>query len=143
MNNIKIGILIVMFSVAASGHAQGYQQPSADDLIKKMKEQINLTDQEASKVKPILESDIQQRQAIRDQAENQEIDQETMRTQLRELRNDTESQLSRYLSEEQMTQWKDYQRRLERLNGDQGSGSGSGWKGHGSGHHGHSNGGNY
>ncbi len=138
-----IGILIVIFSMAVSGHAQGYQQPSADDIIKKMKEQINLTDQEAGQVKPILESEVQQQQAIRAQAENQEIDQETMRTQLRELRADTESQLSRYLSEEQMTQWKDYQRRLERLNGDQGSGSGSGWKGHGSGHHGHSNGGNY
>ncbi len=133
-----IGILIVIFSMAVSGHAQGYQQPSADDIIKKMKEQINLTDQEAGQVKPILESEVQQQQAIRAQAENQEIDQETMRTQLRELRADTESQLSRYLSEEQMTQWKDYQRRLERLNGGQDSGNGSGRKGHGSGHHGHS-----
>lgn len=133
-----IGILIVIFSMAVSGHAQGYQQPSADDIIKKMKEQINLTDQEAGQVKPILESEVQQQQAIRAQAENQEIDQETMRTQLRELRADTESQLSRYLSEEQMTQWKDYQRRLERLNGGQDSGNESGRKGHGSGHHGHS-----
>ena len=88
-----IGILIVIFSMAVSGHAQGYQQPSADDIIKKMKEQINLTDQEAGQVKPILESEVQQQQAIRAQAENQEIDQETMRTQLRELRADTESQL--------------------------------------------------
>ena len=133
-----IGILIVIFSMAVSGHAQGYQQPSADDIIKKMKEQIDLTDQEASQVKPIIESDIQQKQAIKDQANNQGTDQETVKTQLRQLRNDTESQLSRYLSQEQMTQWKDYQRLLDRLNGGQDSGNESGRKGHGSGHHGHS-----
>ena len=136
-----IGILIVIFSMAVSGHAQGYQQPSADDIIKKMKEQIDLTDQEASQVKPIIESDIQQKQAIKDQAESQGTDRETVKTQLKQLRKDTESQLSRYLSQEQIEQWENYQRRLERLNGGQDSGNGSGRKGHGSGHHGRSGGG--
>ena len=118
-----------------SGHAQGYQAPSAEDIIKKMKEQINLTDEQANQVKPIIESDIQQQQAIRDQAKSQGTDRETVKTQLQALRNDTESKLSQYLSQDQMTQWKDYQRRREMLNGDQGSDSGSAGQGRKSGRH--------
>lgn len=136
------GILIVLFFTAVSGYTQGYQPPSADDIITKMKGELNLTDEQVSQIKPIIENEIQQQQAIKEQAKSQGTDRETVKSQLQTLRNDTESKLSQYLSQDKMTQWRDDQKRRERLNGDPNSDSGSAGQGRKSGHHRHLNVGN-
>ena len=56
-----VGVLIILFFLAVSAYAKQKQAPpqqqlSVDDIIAKMKIQLELTDKQADEVKPIIEN---------------------------------------------------------------------------------------
>ena len=55
-----VGVLIIFFFIAVFAYAKQKQQPqwqlSADDIVAKMKTQLELTDKQVDEVKPIIEN---------------------------------------------------------------------------------------
>ena len=78
------------------------QLPSLDNIIAKMQQDLNLSDEQVRQITPIMQNAIQQRRAIRSQG----LDQDTVRTQMQEVQQSTESKLSQYLTQDQLTLWK-------------------------------------
>jgi Spy/CpxP family protein refolding chaperone len=68
MNN-KITVLIMSFFLAASAYAKQSSPPSkpitADDIVAKMKFQLQLTDQQAERVKLIIEDYLEQEKQLK------------------------------------------------------------------------------
>ena len=95
-------MIIPLFIVTNSLFAQS-QGLSADDIVAKMKQELKLSDDQINQIKPIIENEIQQRQQIREQAKVQGIDRQAIKEQMQALRQDTESKLSQYLSQDQIT----------------------------------------
>ena len=70
------------------------------------KQNLNLTDEQVSQITPVIEENIQQRQAIMEQAKGQETDRDAMKGQMAALRESMESKLAQYLTPEQLEKWK-------------------------------------
>lgn len=106
---VCVMILGVLFVTAGISVAQQEQSPlpsvqheksSASDIVAKMKEKLNLTDEQVSQITLIIQNEIEQRQVIMKQNNSQ----------MEALRKDTESKLSQYLTPDQLAQWKNNQR---------------------------------
>jgi len=56
-NKIVVGVLILLalISGTAGARQEEHKQPTIDDIVTKMKSQLELTDQQAQAVKPIIE----------------------------------------------------------------------------------------
>jgi TolA-binding protein len=94
-------ILLTLCSVIAmltllivTTHAQG-PTPVAEDIVGRMKQELKLTDEQVKQITPIIQADVQKRKELMDQINN--------------VRQDTENKLGQYLTQEQMTQWKNLQ----------------------------------
>lgn len=94
-------VLITLCSVIAmltllivTTHAQG-PTPVAEDIVGRMKQELKLTDEQVKQITPIIQADVQKRKELMDQINN--------------VRQDTENKLGQYLTQEQMTQWKNLQ----------------------------------
>ena len=68
-NKITTGILIVFFLLIVSAYAkpkeQSHKQLTVDDIVAKMKLQLELTDQQVEGVKPIIENYLAKEQQLR------------------------------------------------------------------------------
>lgn len=96
-------ILAVCVLVQPAGHAR--QMPSPDDVVARMQAQLNLTNQQVTAVKPVIEDYMaKRRQAIQNM--RQTGDRDGMRTQMRRLRAEELQQLSQILTADQMARWK-------------------------------------
>jgi len=65
-----VGVLIIFLFLAVSVHAkqkqeQPKQQLTTDNIVAKMKTQLELTDQQVEEVKPIIEDYLAQEQALK------------------------------------------------------------------------------
>ena len=103
-HGIVLGVSFLMASVAFA--QQEKQPPSAGEIAAKMKQNLNLTDEQVSQITPVIEENIQQRQAIMEQAKGQETDRDAMKGQMAALRESMESKLAQYLTPEQLEKWK-------------------------------------
>ena len=108
--------LLVMMLVVAGGVAQA-QGPmcTPEGKINKMKQELNLTDEQVKQITPIIQSEMQKRKELMDQ--------------MRNLHQDTENKIGQFLTPEQMTQWKTLreQRMKNRLHRGEGGMPGSEW----------------
>ena len=98
---------IISFLLAGIAFAQQEKQsPSAGEIVAKMKQNLNLTDDQANQITPVIEENIQQRQTIIEQAKGQGTDRDAMKGQMAALRESMESKLAQYLTPEQLEKWK-------------------------------------
>lgn len=70
MNNKRVvGVLVLFFFLVISAYAKQKQEPqqqmTADEIVAKMTTQLQLTDQQALQVKPIIENYLAQQQQIK------------------------------------------------------------------------------
>lgn len=68
MNKAIIGVLILLFltvPVYAKNKQQAEHVITVDDIVAKMQEQLELTDQQAQAVKPIIENYIEQEKQLK------------------------------------------------------------------------------
>ena len=71
---IYIGVLIMFFFLAVSAYAKQQQpqhQLSADDIVAKMKVQLELTDKQVDEVKPIIENYLAQEKKLKREEKRQ------------------------------------------------------------------------
>lgn len=84
-------VIAMLVFLAGAAMAQG-PRPTAEEKINKLKQELNLTDEQVKQITPIIQSEMQKRKEVMDQ--------------MRNLHQDTENKIGQYLTPEQMTQWK-------------------------------------
>ncbi len=91
------GILFVSLFLVGSAYAQ--EQKSADEIVQKMTTDLNLTPEQASAIKPIIEANMAKRQELFSST----TDRSAIKGQMDQLRQDENQQLSQVLNQDQMT----------------------------------------
>jgi len=86
-------------ALAQQGPPQGRGMPSVDERLTQMTEQLQLTEEQATKVRPILQKQDRQRQEL---FETYGGDRETMRAEMRKLIEQGDEELAGVLTEQQM-----------------------------------------
>ncbi len=86
-------------AMAQQGPPQGRGMPTVDERLAQMTEQLQLTEEQATKVRPILEKQDRQRQEL---FEKYGGDRETMRSEMRKLVEQGDEELAGVLTEQQM-----------------------------------------
>lgn len=84
-------------AAAPGGQMRG---PSADQMVQRLTTRLNLTADEQTKVKPIVEKQMQEMAALRD-----DQDQQDRRTKMMAIRTETASNMQAVLTPEQFTQY--------------------------------------
>ena len=103
---VCVVMLAVLLFTAGLSFAQQQGQPpsppSASDMVSRMKQELNLTDEQVSQITPIIQDDVSQMQSLM----NQGLDRDAAKSQIDTLHQSTELELSQYLTPDQLTQWK-------------------------------------
>ncbi len=110
MKKIVGYVLIILFISTASIYAQE-PRVSLNEIVAKMKTDLNLTDDQVEAVKPIVKESLIKRQAFLQSLEGQTIINKIMvKATLHKLRKEENEELSKVLTKEQM------QKRIEKQN---------------------------
>jgi len=126
-----LGLLIMLLLVVPAFAQQ--EPPSADAIVAKMKDKLGLTQDQISAVTPIIEKYSSQREELHQSIEDGTADRDTVRQQMKELREAETQELSQVLSAQQMTQWKQMQPKRHPGGWAKPQGEGGGSAGNGSG----------
>jgi len=78
--------------------------PSTDQRLARLTELLELTDEQAKQMKPIIEEQSKQQQEL---FENASGDRETMRAEMMKLMEETDKQYAEVLTEEQMNTYRE------------------------------------
>jgi len=115
--NVWIALCSVIAMLVVAGGVAQAQGPmfTPEGNINKMKQELNLTDEQVKQITPIIQSEMQKRKELMDQ--------------MRNLHQDTETKIGKFLTPEQMTQWKTLreQRMKNRPRRGEGGMPGSAW----------------
>jgi Spy/CpxP family protein refolding chaperone len=87
-------LIVMLVLLAGSAPAQG-PLCTTEGKVNKLKQELNLTDEQVKQITPIIQSEMQKRKELMDQ--------------MRNLHQDTETKIGQFLTPEQMTQWKNLQ----------------------------------
>ena len=130
--------LAVLFISVLPVYAQG-KSSSVDDIIEKMKTELNLTSQQVDALRPIVKVNMaERRQFWQDVRQQGIIGKDLIKQQREQLSNVENQRLSHVLNPEQMNKWIERENMRAMLNPDQTDGLGdrSGGGGHRHGRHG-------
>ena len=128
--------LAVLFVFTTSAYAQE-KSSSADDLLEKMKTELNLTPQQVAALKPVVKENMAERKQLRQSLRQQGItDKATIKDQMDQLKAIENQRLSQILSADQMNKWIEKENLRAMLNPDQKDDSGDQPRGHRHGRHG-------
>jgi hypothetical protein len=86
-----------------------HQPPSAADLVAKIQSKLNLTQDQITAITPIIEKYASKREVIRQSIEDGSADRDSVRSQMKQLRDSENQELSQFLSADQMSQWEQMQ----------------------------------
>ena len=82
--------------------ASAQKPPTADDMVQKMKTDLNLTQQQADAIKPIIEQNMAKQKELIETLKQRGADKDTIRSQMEQLNQGRDQQLSKILSQDQM-----------------------------------------
>jgi len=116
--------LMVLFFLTVPVFAQD-QSPSAQDIAAKMQSNLNLTQDQVTAVGPIIEKYATKRGELRQSMQDGTADQDSIKAQMKQLKEDEKQELSQFLSADQLSQWEKMQGqgRHKHSNGDNGGAS--------------------
>ena len=104
---ILFAAVFFMPSIEAQAYDSSNVNRSPEQIVEQMKERLHLTEEQAAKIRPIIEESVNdRRQILNDNGQ----DRKANRSALQEIRWKTDMKLSQILTEEQM---RDYQNLLE------------------------------
>lgn len=90
-----LGLVLILFLMTP---ANAQEQKSADEIVQKMTTDLNLTPEQASAVKPIIEDNMAKRQELL----NGTMDRSSIKDQMAQLRQEEEQKLGQVLNQDQM-----------------------------------------
>jgi septal ring factor EnvC (AmiA/AmiB activator) len=95
--------LIVLF-LSVPAFAQ-QEPPSAQDIIAKIQSKLNLTQDQVAAITPIVEKYSSKFAELHQNIENGSADHDSMRAQMKQLKEAEKQELSQVLSVDQLSQW--------------------------------------
>ena len=84
--------------------------PSPEDMVAKMQTKLNLTKDQVMAVMPIVEKYASKRDELRQSMDDGTADRDSLRKEMKQLRDDEKQDLSQVLSADQLSQWEKMQR---------------------------------
>ncbi|MDD5477925.1 MAG: hypothetical protein PHG87_07015 [Candidatus Omnitrophica bacterium] len=85
----------------------GVRKPlTVDDVVQKMKTDLDLTQEQADALKPIIEQNRAKRKELRETLKQQGADKDIILSQMKKLTQELDQQLSKILSQDQMDKFK-------------------------------------
>jgi peptidoglycan hydrolase CwlO-like protein len=81
------------------------QPPSAGDVVAKIQSKLNLTQDQVTAITPIIEKYSAKREELRQSIEDGTADRDSVRSQMKQLKEDQKQELSQILSSDQLSQW--------------------------------------
>ena len=115
---LLVAVTSVLGVVIASGIAFGQrgnrQPPSVDEQVKRLADRLNLSDDQQSKIKPILEDQRQQMTSLR---EDTSLSREDRMSKMRRIRESTTSKISAILNDDQKKQYEAMQQEMRSREG--------------------------
>ena len=115
---LLVAVTSVLGVVIASGIAFGQrgnrQPPSVDEQVKRLADRLNLSDDQQSKIKPILEDQRQQMTSLR---EDTSLSREDRMSKMRSIRESTTSKISAILNDDQKRQYEAMQQEMRSREG--------------------------
>ena len=115
---LLVAVTSVLGVVIASGIAFGQrgnrQPPSVDEQVKRLADRLNLSDDQQSKIKPILEDQRQQMASLR---EDTSLSREDRMSKMRSIRESTTSKISAILNDDQKKQYEAMQQEMRSREG--------------------------
>lgn len=120
-----IGMGPVFAQDQPSGDEQ-HQPPSADEIVAKMQTKLNLTADQVSAIAPIIEKYSSQREELMQNVQDGTADHDTLRIQMKKIRENEKQELGEVLSEDQLGQWEKMQKQHRNSSGGGSWGSGDG-----------------
>ena len=115
---LLVAVTSVLGVVIASGIAFGQrgnrQPPSVDEQVKRLADRLNLSDDQQSKIKPILEDQRQQMTSLR---EDTSLSREDRMSKMRSIRESTTSKISAILNDDQKKQYEAMQQEMRSRQG--------------------------
>ena len=92
-----LGIFVIALFLGTSAYAQ--QRYTADEIVQKMTADLNLTPEQVTAIKPVIEDNMTKRQALF----NNGADRSAIKDQMMQLKQEEEQKLSQILTADQMT----------------------------------------
>jgi glutamyl-tRNA reductase len=90
----------------ASEQSGAQKVPTVDDMVQKMKTDLNLTQEQTDALKPIIEQNMAKRKELMETLKQQGADRDAIRSQMEQLNQEQDQQLSKILSQDQMDKLK-------------------------------------
>lgn len=119
-NKIALCVLSIFFVLAGSAQAKDEQPLTAEDIVAKMTTELNLTQEQAKDVTPIVAETMRKRRAFLETVEGEfTTDKEMIKFKMRKFQKEENEKLSEILSEEQMQKLREKQRLRNSLNKDE------------------------
>ena len=79
------------------GQGSSHQPPSADEIVSKMQSKLNLTQDQVTAITPIIEKYTSKREDLRQTMEDGTADRDSIRSQMKQLKEDEAQELSQIL----------------------------------------------
>jgi len=90
------------------------QQATAESRLEEMSKQLNLTDDQRAKLKPILQDEVQQLQAVHNDAS---LSQDQKKAKAKEIHAASKPQINSVLTPDQQKQWKEMKKKAKEQRG--------------------------
>lgn len=103
-------IISAILSLGVSAQPRG-GEGRGDAQVKKMQEKVGLTDEQAAKVKAILQK---AREEARNAFENGDVDREAMREMMMKSREKTDAEIMKLLTKEQKPKFEQYRKEQQK-----------------------------
>jgi len=116
--------LMTLFIFVVPALAQD-QPPSVDEIVSRMQSKLNLTQDQVSAITPIIEKYSSQRDQLRQSVEDGAADRDSVRSQMKQLRESESQDLSQILSPDQMSQWQEFQKQGRHMHNSDENGGGN------------------
>ena len=101
---IILGILLISGNPS---YAQKQGGPTVEDMLAKIRQDLNLTEEQVTRIKSIVEEEAQKMTSLMERMSTQGAGaHESVRTEMEKIRQEMEDQLIKCLDEEQMAKWK-------------------------------------
>ncbi len=104
-------VLIISTILSLTVFAQPRGENRGDAQVKKMQEKVGLTDEQAAKVKAIMQK---AREEARSAFENGDVDREAMREMMMKSREKTDAEIIKLLTKEQKPKFEQYRKEQQK-----------------------------
>ncbi len=99
---LLLAVIFTMQPAVARARDASNMNTSPDEIVFRLKTRLNLTEDQETKLRPIIEESIRKRQKIMEDSSNNK---KAIRSQLQELRWSTDMQIGKILTDEQMKEY--------------------------------------